>query len=66
MYSVLNKRLEYIYTFTCQKTLFDTCLLLVLKIVEDLQCILNDYKVYQIVFRARIFHVLSNQTIDAY
>ena len=54
------------YTFTCQKTLFDTCLMLVLKIVEDLQCILNDYQVYQIVFRARTFDVLSNQTIDAY
>ena len=37
MYSVLNT----LDTFTCQKSLLHTLLLLVFKIVESLQCILN-------------------------
>ena len=34
---------QNIYTFTYQKTLLDTLLLLVLKILESVQCILNGY-----------------------
>ena len=38
--NVLNTPSEYIY-FTCQKSLLHTLFLLVIKIVETLQCILN-------------------------
>ena len=37
MYSILNKLSEDIYTFTYQKTLLHTLLLLSFKIVESLQ-----------------------------
>ena len=40
MYSVLNKLSEYIY-FSISKRLLQTLLLLVFKIVENLQCILK-------------------------
>ena len=44
MYSVLNSLSEYIYTFTYQKLLLQTHLLLVSKIVKSLQCILRCLK----------------------
>ena len=41
MNSIWNKLSEYIYTFTYQKALLHTRLLLVFEVVESLQCILN-------------------------
>ena len=41
MYSVVNKLSEYVY-FSYQKTLLHTLLLLLFKVVENLQCILKE------------------------
>ena len=62
MYSALNTLLlsEYTY-FYISKTLLYTLLLLVFKIIENLQCILNGlttYKTWQLLFKKNIplFH----------